>query len=200
MVLKSASLIAFAGLFVAVSAVAQQSEEPFWKVLNKREAEVIPPYKGQQNPFPMKIIVTVDEREKEETVDPALAGETAYLLAKLRQIIDSERVTRPKIERIVIDGYLESDNDASVYVMNKWLKKGDSLDISSETMDNVEEVVSSLRAINPDLGVELIDELGEKIREHSVYKVEITKVTDQYMEVKDKYDRTYVISFVSFGW
>jgi hypothetical protein len=160
--------------------VFAQTMEAEWRVINTVSPSTLPDYQGQPNPFPM---VALPEPVVEEApTEPEISEEErtkAEVLARARDLINSNAVFRPNLDGLVFDGYLKGVQGEKVLARGQWHAVGGKFSVPVKGAEQAYQTIQALRDLDNALADEVTAELNQRLSASSRLDLKITSISNK---------------------
>lgn len=163
---------------------AAQSVEAEWRVTNEVSPTVVPLYKQQANPFPVREEVKVEMEEP--LPEDQVAAEAQYragVIARARDLLNSNKVFKPDTSSIVFDAYLKTGEGERVLYDDNWLAIGESIDAPVKGAQEAYDTIREVENVDADMAKTLRDELQTRLSSASTIAMKIIAITEENVVV-----------------
>lgn len=191
----------------------KQSADADWSVSNKEKKEIVPSYTGGDSPFPVQIKntaeikvrrskerksgrkrVVVKRSKKVQTVDNS--EQIGNILKEIHKVVAEKQAYNPDIDAISIEGKINSTFGAKVLIHNRWFSIGENILVSIMQTGALTNLIEELNMIDSNLAKIVSDDLKNKMEESEEATLTLTKIGSDFVELKDNFGETHVISFI----
>ena len=184
--------------------VMAQAQEPEWRVVNEGEAEVIPLYQGQMNPFPM-----LEQPEEKKALAEEQAPAVEAMDERTKALEDAKRAATeavnastaliPQMERTQITAYIDGQSGPMVLIDGKWNGVGQTFSVIQAINPDVLEKINNLNELDEATAQALKAKLDNRLQQEPVGKVEIISIKKKEVTLRTK-QRTFTRKISQDAW
>lgn len=185
---------------------AQASEAILWRIESEVEqTELVPAYDEGPTPFP--VVIAPEPEEDETTFEPSqedvqrqreeerrnlLASE---VLAEIRNLLENDAVFNPDITTSRVEAVIFGENGTLALINDEWLGVGDALSVPTRAKDRLNNLVRTLKSLEPALAHMVEEEVNFKAEESKEFQLTIKEIGDGYINLMDERQKRHVINF-----
>lgn len=181
-------------LLLAQGANAQDKESA-WRVINQASVTIVPNFKGEENPFPIKFAPKVEVVEEIDYEALARAEKRASLIKELRDIIRVNDAYQASFGTRKLRGRIKGRDGEKVLIGRDWLKVGSTFEVSVGGVSDVLSKLDALKEIDPKSAAAMEKQLRTIIPSGDTIVMKIIDITTTEVLVKDSLGKDYTLQF-----
>lgn len=194
------------GIFL-LAAVPSHARETLWRVESLDiEGEPAPPYVREETPFPLyepppEPVVVVDPKLTEaQRLAQERASRAAFLLERIRTIIEERRIFMPDVSNVEVKGRLQGDQGTRILIHNQWRQEGDKIYVPAMGAQQAQSILTELKDLDPDLAKVVEGDINDRLAEAQSMELTVTKIEGESVELLDTQGESYSIFHQPSGW
>lgn len=165
-----------------------QADGLLWKSTSRYQPSIVPPYTGQDTPFPNVAVPTeqpageagptLEDMEVERLQQEAVEHAT--------QLINSPQALVPYLEGAVVGGMVQGAGGRKILIGNEWIGPGMSMNVRLMASEAVREAINKVSDFNQDTAKSLKEQLAQRLQQTPVTKMKLKEIrTDSLVLVGD---------------
>lgn len=175
-------------VFGVLSSVSIHAEGLLWKTTSRYQPRVVPPYVGQESPFPPVVLSQqVDAQEGPTLEDLEVERQQQEAIDKATQLIASPEALVPYMEGAVIGGMVQGVNGRKILVGNEWIGPGMSMNVRLMASEAVRDAIRRVSDFNPDMAKSLTEQVSLRLRQTPLTRMKLKDIQKDTLVLVGEY-------------
>ena len=190
---RLAASLALLGVLTASTAMAQESL--LWKTVNSTPASVVPPYTGQEGPFPRVVeeVVSATAPQDEALAEQQRQRDNAYNYAE--GLLKSGKGFQPEMRLLRVGGMVEGNLGPRVLLNNQWVGVGTKVPVRLTKTAEIQEAIKLLANFDEAAASQMGQKLDGELSSNPLLQLSVQKITSQSLVLGAPGGKTYPINF-----